>query len=91
MEQVWWARPRGPAQWDDATAPVVFIHEQTGEPRYPGRNDAACPPGYRRQYLRSLREVERFGREHGVMSEMAHFDKGSGRGFDDYYRGEKIT
>lgn len=82
---------RSYAQWDDGIAPVVFINEKTGEPRYPGRSDAVCPPGYRREHLRSLREVERFEKQQGVRSEMAWFDRGSGRGHDDEIFGVKAT
>lgn len=89
----WYIVPsrRSYAQWDDGTAPVIFINEQTGEPRYPGRNDAVCPPGYRREHLRSLRAVEKFEKEQGVRSEMAWYDKGSGRGHDDLLNGERVT
>lgn len=85
------SRQGRPAQWDDATAPLVFVNQKTGEVRYPGRHDAVPPAGYARQHLRSLREVERFEREHGVRSEMAWFDPGSGRGFDDTIFGKKET
>lgn len=91
MDQIWWGRPRGPAQWDDSTAVMVHVHPGTGEVRYVGSHDAKLKPGFERQYLRSLREVERFEKSHGVQSEMAWYDKGSGRGFDDEYRGRKLT
>jgi hypothetical protein len=39
--------------------------------------------GYARKELTSLREVERFEKSHGVSSEVAWYDRGSGRGFDD--------
>lgn len=84
LEQIWWRRPRGPAQWDDRTAVLVF-QDANGNLRYPGRSDTPCPKGYEPIRLRSLREVERFEREHNVRSEMTSFDPGSGRGHDDYY------
>lgn len=83
LEQIWWKRAaQHNAQWDDNTAVLVFINERTGEPRYPGRHDARMPPGYRRHYLRSLRDVDRFDREHKVVNEAMHFDR-NGRGLDD--------
>lgn len=39
--------------------------------------------GYVRKELPSLREIEKFESDHGVRSEIAHYDRGSGRGFDD--------
>jgi hypothetical protein len=39
--------------------------------------------GFQRKELSSLREIERFEKSHGVGSEVAWFDRGSGRGFDD--------
>jgi hypothetical protein len=72
---------------------VVWRNPRTGNISYPGRNDAPMPEryrrlGYERVELPNLRSVERFEREsaaagHGVRSEIAWYDKGSGRGFDD--------
>lgn len=82
---------RGYAQWDDSTSVMIHRNPQTGDVRYVGSHDAKLKPGYQREYLRSLREVERFERDNGVRSEMAWFDKGSGRGFDDHHNGVKVT
>ena len=90
MEQVWWRTRQRPGDWDDASAVLVF-QNQAGDIRYPGQNTARCPDGYEPVRLRSLRAVESFEREHGVRSEMAWFDKGSGRGHDDYVGGKKLT
>lgn len=67
---------------------VVWEHPLTGEVRYPGRNDAPMPAryvtaGFQRKELSSLRQVEQFSKVHKVHSEIAHYDRGSGRGFDD--------
>lgn len=78
------------AQWDDSTAPVVFIHEQTGEIRYPGRSDANLPAGYKREHIRNLQQMNRFEREHGVANERMHYDS-NGRGLDDTIFGVKHT
>ena len=89
-EQVWWKRPRGPAQWDDSTAVLVHVHPATGDVRYVGSHDAKLKPGYERVYLRSLHDVDKFERQHGVANERMHFDR-NGRGLDDSYRGERMT
>ena len=90
MEQIWWRTRQRPGDWDDASAVLVFKNKD-GHVRYPGQNTVPCPAGYEPVRLRSLREVERFEREHGVRSEMAWFDRGSGRGHDDYQNGRKLT
>jgi len=90
MEQVWWRTRMRAGEWDDASAVLVF-RDKDGNVRYPGRVDAPCPSGFEPVRLRNLHAVEKFEREHNVRSEMAWFDKGSGRGHDDYYRGEKVT
>lgn len=89
MEQVYRLRSRyRNAQWSDKDAVVVFRDAQ-GKYRYPATNTAATPKGYERVELRSLREVETFERHAGVRSEMAWFDKGSGRGHDSETPGPK--
>ena len=90
MEQIWWRTRQRSGEWDDASAVLVFTNRD-GEIRYPGRTDAPCPAGYEPVRLRSLRAVERFERQHGVRSEMAWYDRGSARGFDDYVGGKKLT
>jgi hypothetical protein len=88
-----WYQPvhrRTYAQWDDQTAPLVFVRASDGELRYPGRNDAVCPPGHTPMRLRSLQEVNRFERQHGVANEAMHYDR-NGRGLDDTIFGEKVT
>ena len=89
MEQVWWKRPCGPAQWDDNTAVLVFQNAD-GQIRYPGRHDARLPSGYERVYLRSLREVDAFERQHNVVNHVMHYDS-NGRAIDDYIGREKVT
>lgn len=90
MEQVWWKRPRGPAQWDDRTAVMVHRDPRSGDIRYVGSHDAKLKAGYERVYLRSLAEVDRFERTHGVANERMHFDR-NGRGLDDNVNGQKLT
>jgi hypothetical protein len=82
MEHVYLPRQRERTQWSDKDAVVVY-RKPDGSIVYPGRNDSPTPAGMERVVMRDLRSVERFEREHGVRSEMAWFDRGSGRGFDN--------
>lgn len=94
MEIVWFGfgkNRKQNAQWSDKDSVVVFLDQKTGKPRYPGRNTAPTPSGYDRHVMRSLREVERFERNHGVRNEAMHFDRGSGNGFDDWQNGSKLS
>ncbi len=90
MQQDWLPRLAHAAQWDDSTAVLVHVDPSTGEVRYPGRHDAALKPGYERVYLRSLAEVNRFERDHGVANHVFHYDS-NGRGLDDTYRGKPLN
>ncbi len=90
-EQIWWAMRDKSAQWGDKDCVVVFRDPQTGKLKYPPRNDRPTPKGYERVEMRSLREVERFEKDNHVLSEMAWYDKGTSRGHDDTYFGEKVT
>ena len=93
MEQIWWRMRRKPAQW--AEAAVVFVNPTASDPalrtRYPGRNDLPTPKGYERVEIRSDAEMGRFERQYQVLNESRWFDRGSGRGHDDEYRGERLT
>ena len=89
FEQVF--RPaRSPLQLSERDAVVVF-RKPNGELSYPARNDKPTPKGYERIVLKSFREVESFSRQNGVVHEASHFDRGSGRGFDDTFRGKCHT
>lgn len=81
VEQVWWKRPRGPAQWGDNEAVMVHVNA-AGDVRYPGRHDAKVKDGYERVYLRSLADVNKFERQHKVMCHTMHYDN-NGRALDD--------
>jgi len=69
---------------------MVHVHPSTGDVRYVGSHDAKLKPGYERVYLRSLHDVDKFERQHGVANERMHFDR-NGRGLDDTYNGERMT
>lgn len=90
METVYKVRKKPNVQWSDKDAVLIF-KKPDGSYSYPGRNDKATPTGYERIYLRSLREVEAHEKKANVRSEVAWFDKGTGRGHDDKYRGERYT
>ncbi len=95
MRQIWWRRRSSSAQWDDATAVMVLVNNDPSCPadvriRYPGRHDAKVPPNYERVYLRSLAEVNKFERSHGVANHVMHYDN-NGRSLDDNVRGERFN
>jgi hypothetical protein len=82
LEQHWWKRrTQANTQWAEADAVVVF-KKPDGTFSYPAVNTKPTPEGCERIVMRSLREVERHEREAGVLSEIAHFDRGSGNGHD---------
>lgn len=67
---------------------ALWKHPATGKVLYPGRNDVPMPERYRQQgyeriELRSLREIDSFSRRHNLVNEAAHYDRGSGRSYDD--------
>lgn len=67
---------------------VVWENPKTGQIRYPGRNDAPLPKryaqqGFERKELPTLRSIEHFEKAHRVRSEVAWYDKGSGRGAEN--------
>ncbi len=91
MVEDWLPRTRHDAQWSDRDAVMVHVTHDPSVPadcrvRYVGSHDARLKPGYERVYLRSLREVDKFEREHHVMNHRMHYDQ-NGRGIDDSYRG----
>ena len=73
---------RNAAALDQESKVTVYKHPETGKVIYPGRNDAPMPEryrsaGYERVEMRSLREIDRFSKEHGVVNEAAHYDSGN--------------
>lgn len=82
----WGKRHATPLSPKDAT--VVYKHPRTGKVIYPGRNDQPMPERYRTQgfervEMRSLRQIDHFSEEHGVVNEAANYDRGSGRSYDE--------
>lgn len=56
--------------------PVIWQHPETGEIRYPGRNDGEMPSyyksqGYERKEFSSYQEHQRFNKEHGLINHRA--------------------
>lgn len=88
MDRAWYVLRGQRAQWSDADSVVVF-RDKDGGLRYPGRNDVPTPAGYERVVMRSLREVDKFERQHHVVNEAMHFDR-NGRGMDDKFCGRDL-
>lgn len=87
MEQIWWKRTVKNAQWSDKDAVMVLVNNDPRCPsdirvRYPGQQECKVPAGYERVYLRSLQEVNRFEKQHGVANHVMHYDN-NGRALDD--------
>lgn len=68
--------------------PVLIFKDAQGNVRFPGRNDAPTPEGFRRVELRTVREVRAFEREMNL-KETARHDAAQGRedGFHSYLQG----
>lgn len=91
MTQDWLPRLRRDAQWDDNRAVLVHVTDDPSVPadrrvRYVGSHDAKLKDGYRKVYLRSLQEVNRFEKEHQVCNHVMHFDR-NGRDLQDWNAG----
>ncbi len=88
MTHVWWSRPKKAfTEWPEGEAAVVF-EKPDGTFSFPGRNDKPCPPGWTRHVARSDRQMAQLERMTGTRSEARWFDRGSGRGHDDSFRGK---
>lgn len=83
MEEVLLPRSARHAGWSDGDAVVVF-RKADGSLSYPMRNDSATPAGCERVVMKSLREVERFEKEHGVRCEAMHYNSGNGAPIIDH-------
>ena len=70
-------------------AAVVWRHPGSGDIKFTARNDVPIPEryaraGYERYEARNLRSLEKIEKATGTRSERAWFDRGSGRGHEDY-------
>ena len=88
FEKSWSSRTRQLHSIHTRERAVVYTNPATGETVYPGQNNLDMPVRYKRQgferrELNSLREIEKFEKEAGVRSEVAWFDRGTGRGHED--------
>jgi hypothetical protein len=83
MEVLWSSPSSRRASVHPSERAVVYENPTTGEVRYPPRNDQKAPEGFIRREMCNLSEIHQFEKEKGVRSEIAWFDRGSGRGFDD--------
>ncbi len=86
MDRAWYVLRRERTQWDASEAVVVF-RKPDGTFSYPARNDKPCPQGWERIEARSDREVAAIERMTSTRNEARWFDRGTGRGFDDQFRG----
>lgn len=89
MEILWAASSAVHPPCHPSETVVIWEHPRTKHILYPGRNDAPMPAkyramGYQRREMRNLAEIRKFERENKVISECANFDKGTGRGMEDY-------
>ncbi len=82
MEEVLLPTARN-AAWSDKDAVVVF-RKPDGSISYPGQNNGQTPAGCERIVMRSLREVERFEKEHNVRCEAMHYNSGNGMEIIDH-------
>lgn len=90
FELVYRVRQNQVVQLSEKDAIVVF-RAADGRLRYPGRNDAATPTGFERIELRTRSAVDQFCKQNNVRHEATDFDRGTGRGHDDTYRGEHYS
>lgn len=81
-------RSRFSTEWHPSESITVF-RKPDGTYSYPMRSDKPTPPGCERVVIRSDRELAKHEQQANVLSERRWFDKGSGKGFDDTYRGER--
>jgi len=82
---LWSSYPPRDAAVHTSERAVVWYHPKYGY-RYPGRNDRPMPryyarQGYERRELPTLHDIHRLEKDGNVLSEVAWFDKGSGRDF----------
>ena len=87
MEILWQTHYQRDAAVHSKERSVVWFSPKEGKHQFPGRNDAPIPTrlqrrGYERKELTSLRHIEQFEKQAKVASEVAWFDRGSGRNFD---------
>jgi hypothetical protein len=90
MDRIWSVLGTRPTQWAESEAIVIF-RKPDGTFSFPARNDKPTPPGCERIVGRSDREVAKIEQMTKTLNHNRWFDNGSGRGFDDYYNGRKVT
>lgn len=67
---------------------VVWYNPKTGRHRTPGRNDVPIPDryaklGYERKEFTTLHDLDAYCKRENLVNEAAHYNKGSGRAYDD--------
>ena len=85
LEILWSTENPGQAAVCERERTVVYYHPKLGY-RYPGRNDSPMPDyyqraGFERKELPHLSDIKKLEKDGNVLSEINHFDKGTGRDF----------
>jgi len=81
--QIHWHVPgRDAMAISEKQATVVYEHPVTKHVIWPGKNNVPMPEryqkeGYERKAMRSLREIDRFSKEHNVVHEQSHYNSGN--------------
>ena len=88
MEILWSATSKRDAAVHSSERTALMYSAKEGKWQYPATNNAPIPDrlkrrGYERVEFSSLKAVEQHEKQTGTRSEMAWFDRGSGRGFDE--------
>ncbi len=88
LEILWGATSKRDAAVHSSERTALFYSAKENKFSYPGRNDQPIPDrlkrrGYERVEFSSLKSVEQHEKQTGTRSEMAWFDRGSGRSFDE--------
>lgn len=89
-EQVWWNTRSHDAEWSDKDAVVVF-RKPDGTYSFPAINSKPTPPGWERIVAKSERQVADIERMTGTLNQDRWYDHGTGRGFDDDFRGKRYS
>ena len=88
FEILWSATSQHNAAVHSSERTALYYSAKERKFQYPSRNDQPVPDrlkrrGYERVEFSSLHAVEQHEKQTGTRSEMAWFDRGSGRGFDE--------
>lgn len=83
LEILWTSsHPQAATNTHPSERAVVWQHPQTGEVRWPGRNDVPMPEryaaaGFQRREFETARELEKFEKERNVRNEKLWYNSGN--------------